>query len=142
MNDIIGYMTSMVFIEVANKMVSSIMSLEDKGCPSIASFCTALDFQTKVILFCLAKDFSMKHDEAPESINASIASLLGPNQMGMIKQEARLVDSMRPDFVVFRFDSSHMVLIVTGHLCFPDVSLLFLYEKFVDASVGSCLLGD
>ena len=66
-------------------MVSSIMFLEDKGYPSIASTCTALDFQTKVILFCLAKDLSMKHVEAPESINASVASLLGPNQMGTIK---------------------------------------------------------
>ena len=48
----------------------------------------------------------MKHAKAPESINASIASLLGPNQMGTIKQEARLAYSMGPDFVVFRFDSS------------------------------------
>ena len=66
-------------------MVSSIMSREDKGCPSIASTCTVLDFGTKVILFCLAKDLSMKHAEASECINASIASLLGPNQMGTIK---------------------------------------------------------
>ena len=69
-------------------MVSSIMSLEDKGRSSIASTCITLDFRTKVILFCLAKHLSMKHTEAPESINASIASLLGPNQMDMIKQEA------------------------------------------------------
>ena len=61
------------------------MSLEDKGRPSIASTGTTLDFRTKVILFCLAKDLSIKHVEASESINASVASLLGPNQMGTIK---------------------------------------------------------
>ena len=93
-------------------------------------------------MFCLAKDLSIKHAEAPESINASIVSLLGPNQMGIVKQEVGLADSMGPDFVVFRFDSSCMVPTVTRHLCFLDVSLLFLYEKSVDASMGNCLLGD
>ena len=44
------------------------MSLEDKGRPSIASIGTTLDFRTKVILFCLAKDLSIKHAEAPESM--------------------------------------------------------------------------
>ena len=118
------------------------MSPEDKRRPSIASTCTALDFQTKVILFCLAKDLSMKHAEALESINALVASLLGPNQMGTIKQEAGLADSMGRDFDVFRFDSNRMVPTVTGRLRFPDVLLLFSYEKFVDASMASCLLGD
>ena len=66
-------------------MVSSIMSLEDKGCLSIAFSCIALDFRIKVILFCLVKDLSIKYVEAPKSINASIASLLSPNQMGTIK---------------------------------------------------------
>ena len=60
------------------------MSPEDKGRPSIASTCNASDFRTKVILFCLAKDLFMKHAEAPKSINALVASLLGPNQMGTI----------------------------------------------------------
>ena len=83
----------------------------------------------------------MKHAEAPESINASVASLLGPNQMGMIKQEAGLANSMGPDFVVFTFDSNRMVPTMTGRLCFP-VSLLFSYEKSADASMGNCLLGD
>ena len=55
------------------------MFLEDKGRLSIASIGTALDFRIKVILFCLAKDLSIKHAEALESINASIASLLDPN---------------------------------------------------------------
>ena len=82
-------------------MISSIMSPEDKGRPSIVSTGTALDFRTKVILFFLAKDLSIKHMEAPKSINALVASLLGPNQMGTIKQEAELADSMGPDFVVF-----------------------------------------
>ena len=118
------------------------MSSEDKRRPSIASTGIALNFRTKVILFCLAKDLSIKHAEAPESINASVASLLGPSQMGTIKQEAGLADSMGPDFVVFPFDSSRMVPTVTGRLCFPGVSLLFSYEKSVDASMGSCLLGD
>ena len=62
--------------------------------------------------------------------------------MGMIKQEAGLANSMGPDFVVFRFDFSCMVPIVTRHLCFPDVSLLFSYEKSANASMGNCLLGD
>ena len=62
--------------------------------------------------------------------------------MGTIKQEARLADSMRLDFVVFLFDSSCIVPIVTRCLCFPDVLLLFSYEKSVDASMVSCLLGD
>ena len=123
-------------------MVSSIMSLEDKGRPSIASTCTALDFLTKVILFCLVKDLFMKHAEALESINASVASLLDPNQLCIIKQEGGLADSMGPDFVVLRFDSSRMVPTVTGHLCFFDVSLLFLYKKSADASMGSYLLSD
>ena len=118
------------------------MSLEDKRCPSIVSTCTTLDFQTKVILFCLAKDLSMKHAEAPESINASVASLLSPNQMGSIKQEAGLADSMGFDFVVLKFDSSRMVPTVTVRLCFLDVSLLFSYKKSADASMGSYLLGD
>ena len=61
------------------------MSPEDKGCPSIASTDSALDFRTKVILFCLAKDLSIKHAKAPKSINASVVSLLGPSQMGTIK---------------------------------------------------------
>ena len=129
------------FIKVANGVVSSIMSPEDKGRPSIASTGTTLDFRTKVILFCLAKDFSIKHVEAPESINASIASLLGPSQMGMIKQEAGLANSMEPNFVVFLFDSNRMVPNMIGHLRFLDV-LLFSYEKSADASMGSCLLGD
>ena len=93
-------------------------------------------------MFFLAKDLSIKHVEAPESINASVASLLGPSQMNTIKQEARLADSMRSDFVVFPFDSSRMVPIVTGRLCFPSVLLLFSYKKSADASMGSCLLGD
>ena len=118
------------------------MSPEDKGRPSIASTYTVLNFRTKVILFCLAKDLSMKHVEALESINVLIASFLGPNQMGMIKQEVRLADSMRPDFVVFRFNSSRMVPIVTRCLCFPNVLLLFSYEKSVDVSIGNCLLND
>ena len=62
--------------------------------------------------------------------------------MGTIKQEARLADSMGPDFVVFTFDSSHMVPTVIGRLRFPSVSLLFSYEKSADASISSCLLGD
>ena len=66
------------------------MSLEDNECPSIASTGTTLDFRTKVILFCLAKDLSIKHAEAPESINASIASLLDPNQMGTRKIRGRI----------------------------------------------------
>ena len=66
-------------------MVSSIMSPEDKGRPSIASTNTALDFRSKIILFCLAKDLSLKHVEALESINASVPGLLGPSQMGTIK---------------------------------------------------------
>ena len=123
-------------------MVSSIMSPEDKGCPSIASTYTILDFQTKVILFFLAKDLFMKHVEALESINALVASLLDPNQMGKIKQEAELADSMGPNFVFFTFDSSRMVPIVTGCLRFPSVLLLFSYEKSADASMGSCLLSD
>ena len=49
---------------------------------------------------------------------------------------------MRLDFVVFPFDSSRMVPIVIGCLHFPDVLLLFSYEKSTDASMGSCLLGD
>ena len=118
------------------------MSLEDRGRPSIASTYIALDFQTKVILFCLAKDLSMKHVEAPKSINVSVASLLDPNQMGTIKQEAELANSIEPDFVAFLFDSSHMVPTITGRLHFPVVSLLFSYEKSADASMGSCLLGD
>ena len=118
------------------------MSPKDKGRLSIASIGTALDFRTKVILFCLAKDLSIKHAEAPKSINASVASLLDPNQMGTIKQEARLANSMGPDFVIFPFDSSHMVPTVIGWLCFPDVLLLFSYEKSTDTSMGSCLLGD
>ena len=142
MNDIIGYMTSMILIKVANGMVSSIMSPEDKRRPSIASTCTALDFRTKVILFCLEKDLSMKHVEALESINASVASLLGPNQIGTIKQEAGLANSMGPDFVVLRFDSRCMVPIVTGRLRFPNVSLLFSYKKSADALMGSYLLGN
>ena len=117
------------------------MPPEDKGRPSISSTCTTLDFQTKVILFCLAKDLSMKHVEASEFINASVASLLA-NQMGTIKQETRLADNMGHDFVVFPFDSSCMVPTVTGHLRFPGVLLLFSYEKFANASMGSCLLGD
>ena len=123
-------------------MVSSIMSPEDKGRPSIASTCTALDFRTKVILFCLAKDLSMKHAEALESINALVASFLGPNQMDTIKQKAGLADRMGPDFIDLRFDSNRMVPTVTGRLCFPNVSLLFSYEKSIDASMGSYLLGD
>ena len=119
-------------------MVSFIMSPEAKGCPSIAFTCIALDFRTKVILFYLAKDLSIKHVEASKSINASIVSLLDSNQMGTIKQEAGLANSMGPDFVVFRFDSSHMVPTMTRHLRFPDVLLLL----FVDASMDSCLLGD
>ena len=118
------------------------MSLEDKGRPSIASTCTALDFRTKVILFGLAKDLFMKHVEAPESINASVASLLGLNQMGTIKQEAGLAYSMGSDFVIFLFDSNRMVPTLTGRLCFPSVSLLFSYEKSADTSMGSFLLGD
>ena len=93
-------------------------------------------------MFCLAKDLSMKHAEAPESINALVASLLGPNQMGMIKQEAGLADSMGPDFFVLRFDSSCMVPTVTERLCFLDVSLLFSYKKSADTSMGSYFLGD
>ena len=93
-------------------------------------------------MFCLAKDLSIKHAEAPESINASVASLLGPSQTDTIKQEAGLVDSMGPDFVVFPLDSSRMVPTVIGHLHFPGVSLLFSYERSADASMGSCLLGD
>ena len=85
---------------------------------------------------------SIKHVEAIESINASVTSLLGPNQMGTIKQEAGLADSMGPDFVVFPFDSNRMVPTVTGCLRFPDVLLLFSYKKSVVASMGSCLLGD
>ena len=123
-------------------MISSIMSPKDKERPSIASTCTALDFQTKIILFCLAKDLSMKHAEAPKSINALVASLLGPNQMGTIKQEAGLANSMGPGFVVFPFDSSRMVPTVIRRLRFPSVSLLFSYEKSADASLGNCLLGD
>ena len=84
----------------------------------------------------------MKHAEVQESINASIASLLDPNQIGTIKQEAGLADSMGLDFVVFRFNFSRMVPTMTGCLCFPDVSLLFSYKKSTDASMGSCLLGD
>ena len=84
----------------------------------------------------------MKHVEALESINALIASLLDPNQMGTIKQEVGLVDNMGLDFVVFWFDSSHMVPTVIGCLHFPNVSLLFTYEKFADASMGNCLLGE
>ena len=118
------------------------MFLEDKGRSSIASTCIALDFRTKIILFCLAKDLFIKHAKALESINASVASLLGPNQMDTIKQEARLADSMGPDFVVFPFDSSRMVPIVTERLCFPSVSLMFSYEKSTDTSMGSCLLDD
>ena len=129
-------------MEVANGMVSSIMSPKDKGRPSFASTCIALDFRTKVILFCLAKDLSMKHAETPESIHALVASLLGPNQMSTIKQEAGLADSMGPNFVVLRFDSSRMVPTVTGRLCFLDVSLLISYKKFADASMGSYFLGD
>ena len=123
-------------------MVSSIMSPEDKRRPSIASTYTALDFRTKVILFCLAKDLSMKHVEAPESINALVASLLGPNQMDMIKKKASLANSMGPGFVVFPFDFSRMVFTISRRLCFLDMLLLFLFEKSADASMGSCLLGD
>ena len=123
-------------------MVSSIISPEDKRRPSIASIDTVLDFQTKVILFCLAKDLSIKHAKASESINASVASLLRPNQLGTIKQEAGLADSMGPNFVVFPFDSSRMVPTKNGHLRFPDVLLLFSYEKSANASMGSCLLGN
>ena len=123
-------------------MVSSIISPENKGHPSIASTCIALDFQTKVILFCLAKDLSMKHVEAPKFINASVASLLGPNQIGTLKQEAGLADSMGLDFVVFPFDFIHMVPIVTGRLCFSDMLFLFSYKKSAEASISSCLLGD
>ena len=94
-------------------MVSSIMSSEDKGRPSIASTYTA-----KIILFCLAKHFSMKHAEAPESINTLVASLLGPNQIGMIKQEVGLANGMRLDFVVLRFDFNCMVSIVTNVFVF------------------------
>ena len=93
-------------------------------------------------MFCLAKDLTIKYAEAAESINASVASLLDLNQMGTIKQEAGIVDSMGLDFVVFLFDSSCMVPTVTGRFCFPDVLLLFSYEKSVDASIGNCLLGD
>ena len=118
------------------------MSPKDKGHPSIASTSTALDFRTKVVLFCLAKDLSIKHAEALESINASVASLLGSSQMDTIKQKAGLADSMEPDFVVFPFDSSRMVPTMIGRLHFPGVSLLFSYEKFTDTSMGSCLLGD
>ena len=64
------------------------MSPEDKGRPSIASTSIALDFRTKLILFYLAKDLSIKHAMALKSINALVVSLLGPNQMGTIKQEA------------------------------------------------------
>ena len=46
------------------------------------------------------------------------------------------------DFVVFPFDSSRIVPTVTGCLRFPDVLLLFSYKKSIDASMGSCLLGD
>ena len=123
-------------------MVSSIMSPKDKGRPSIASTSTALDFRTRVILFCLAKDLSKKHVEAPESINALVASLLDPNQMGTIKQEAGLANSMGSDFVVFLFNSSCMVSIVTRCLHFLGVLLLFSYKKSADASMGNCLLGD
>ena len=118
------------------------MSPKDKGCPSIASTGTALDFRTKVILFCLAKDLSVKHAKAPKSINALVASLLGPSQMGIIKQEAGLANSIGSDFVVFPFDSSRMVPTVTGSFRYPGVSLLFSYKKSADASMGSCLLGD
>ena len=118
------------------------MFLEDKGCPSIASTSTALDFQTKVILFCLAKDLSIKHIEAPESINASVASLLGSNQLDTINQEAGLADSMGPNFVVFPFNFSCMVPTVTRRLCFSCMSLPFSYKNSFDASMGSCFLGD
>ena len=93
-------------------------------------------------MFCLAKDLSIKHAEAPKSINALVASLLGPNQIGTIKQEAGLANSMGPDFVVFLFYSNCMVPIVTGHLRFSDVLLLFSCEKSSNASMDSCLLGD
>ena len=118
------------------------MSLEDKGRPSIASIGITLDFRTKIILFCLAKDLFIKHAEAPKSINASVASLLGPNQMGTIKQEAGLADSMGSNFVVFLFDSSCMVSTMTGRLRFLYMLLLFSYERSVDASMDSFLLGD
>ena len=118
------------------------MSLEDKRRPSIASTSTTLDFRTKVILFYLAKDLSIKHVEAPESINASVASLLGPNQISTIKQEAGLADSMGSGFVVLPFNSSRMVPTVIGRLRFLDVLLLLSYEKSADTSMGSCLLGD
>ena len=118
------------------------MSPEDKGRPSISSIGTILDFRTKVTLFCLAKDLSIKHAEAPKSINDSLASLLGPNQMGTIKQEATLAGSMEPGFVVFPFDSSRMVPIVNGHLYFLDVLLLFSYKRFANASMGNFLLGN
>ena len=84
----------------------------------------------------------IKHAEALESINASVVSLLGPSQMGTIKQEVGLADSMGPDFVVFPFDSSRMVPNVTRRLRFPNVLLLFSYKKSANASMGSCLLGD
>ena len=35
-----------------------------------------------------------------------------------------------------------MVPTITGYLRFPDVSLLFSYEKSADASMGNYLLGD
>ena len=123
-------------------MVSFIMSPKDKGRPSIVSTYTALDFQTIGIFFWLAKDLSIKHVEALESINASVASLLGPNQMDTIKQKAGLAESKGSDFVVLKFNSSRMVPTMTGRLHFPDVSLLFSYEKSVDALMGSYLLGD
>ena len=118
------------------------MSPEDKGHPPIASTGTPLDFRTKVILFFLAKDLFIKYVEALESINASAAILLDPNQMGTIKHEVELVDSMGPNFVVFPFDSSRMVPTMTGCLRFPDVLLLFSYKKTIDASMDSCLFGD
>ena len=49
---------------------------------------------------------------------------------------------MGPDFVVFPFDSTHMVPTVTRRLCFPGVPLPISYKKSVDASMGNCLLGD
>ena len=64
------------------------------------------------------------------------------HQMGAIKQEVGLGDSMGPDFVVFRFDSSRMVPTVSGCLHFSNVSLLLSYEKSVDVSMDSCLLDD
>ena len=49
---------------------------------------------------------------------------------------------MGPDFVAFSFDSNPMVPTMTGRLHFLAVLLLFSYEMFADASIGSCLLND